>query len=45
MVCAEIFSSYLAGVWSEDLLQHLDRFVEQEKLVMDNDRYWLAARS
>jgi very-short-patch-repair endonuclease len=29
---------------AEDLLRHLDRFVEQEKLVVDEDRYWLAAR-
>jgi cation diffusion facilitator family transporter len=28
----------------EDLIRHLDRFVEQKKLVVDEDRYWLAAR-
>jgi len=29
----------------EELLQHLDRFVANKKLVMDKGRYWLAARS
>lgn len=28
----------------KDLIRHLDRFVEQKKLVVDEDRYWLAAR-
>jgi len=28
----------------EELLRYLDRFVEQEKLVVDDDRYWLALR-
>lgn len=29
----------------EDLIRHLDRLVEQKKLVVDGGRYWLAARS